>query len=509
MTFMHRSSGILLHPTSLPGDYGIGDLGSQAYSWIDWLAECGCAWWQVLPLGPTGYGDSPYQCLSAFAGNTYLVSPMLLFKQGWLQTQDLVDSPAAHPDHVDFGSLIPWKIALLERSYQRFAGLQPNPARASFDAFCAVEAGWLDDFALFMTLKSEFQGKPWHEWPADLRSREPQAMQQAAERLHIEIEKRKFFQWLFFTQWDALKAHSVEKGIQIIGDIPIYMAYDSADVWSRPELFCLDAHGQPTVVAGVPPDYFSPTGQLWGNPLYKWEAHRQDGYQWWINRIRAALRLTDVLRLDHFRGFAGYWAVPAGNPTAEIGTWEKGPGAEFFELLQQTLGGIPIIAEDLGEITPDVFELRDRFELPGMKILQFAFDSTPANLFLPHKYPRQCIAYTGTHDNDTTVGWYASATEKARDFCRRYLSTSGDNIAWDLMRGIWQSVADVVIAPMQDCLSLGTDARMNYPGRQGGNWSWRMARGAASPELAARLHEMNFIYQRLPGQPEEKDLVNN
>jgi len=490
----NRASGILLHPTSLPGPYGIGDLGPAAYAWMDWLAGSGCKLWQVLPLGPTGYGDSPYQCFSAFAGNTYLISPQLLLEQGLLDRDDLADMPAWDAQRVDFGRLYLWKPALLEKAFRRFSA-KPGPVQAEFEAFCAENAGWLEDYVLFTAIKETQGGGPWNDWPKPLRLREPSALKKARSSLASAIIRFSFYQFLFFRQWEALHVYAHRKGVQIIGDIPIFVAFDSSDVWAHPDLFHLDENGKPTVVAGVPPDYFSPTGQLWGNPLYKWEIHRASGYGWWLERMHATLKLVDILRIDHFRGFAGYWEIPAANPTAEIGRWVKGPGTDFFKTVEANMGSLPILAEDLGVITPDVVKLRDRFELPGMKILQFAF-SGPDNPFLPHSYPENCAVYTGTHDNDTSRGWYASALEVEKDFARRYLRVDGNQIAWDLIRAAWSSVAVFSLAPMQDLLELGNAARMNYPSRLGGNWEWRMNGQALSGELQARIKDLNWLYLR-------------
>jgi 4-alpha-glucanotransferase len=489
-----RAAGILLHPTSLPGPHGIGDLGPAAYGWLDWLEGSGSKLWQVLPLGPTGFGDSPYQCFSAFAGNPYLVSPDLLLEQGLLRSEDLSDMPTWDDRRVDFGRLYLWKPALLEKAFCHFCA-DLGPIQAEFEAFCAENAAWLDDYALFMALKEIHQGGPWDGWPVALRLREVAALREARTAHARRISRYSFYQFLFFRQWKVVRAYAHEKGLQIIGDIPIFVAYDSSDVWAHPDLFHLDPNGKPTVVAGVPPDYFSPTGQLWGNPLYKWDVHKASGYAWWLERIRATLKLVDILRIDHFRGFAGYWEIPAGNPTAEIGHWVAGPGADFFKAVQANLGSLPILAEDLGVITPDVVALRDRFDLPGMKILQFAF-SDPDNPFLPHSYPRNCAVYTGTHDNDTTRGWYASAPEKEKDFARRYLQVDGSQIAWDLIRAAWSSVAVFALAPLQDLLELGTEARMNYPSHLGGNWDWRMSGKALSWELQGEIKELNWLYQR-------------
>jgi 4-alpha-glucanotransferase len=518
-----RASGILLHPTSLPGPYGIGDLGPAAYRFVDFLAAAGCKLWQVLPLGPTGYGDSPYQCFSAFAGNPYLISPDWLLRDGLLTLEDLSDKPDFPSGRVDFGALIPWKLALLERAFARFSA-DPQPAlEKTFADFCAAHAAWLDDYALFMAIKEANGGGSWDSWPEPLRKRDPAALAAARESLTHHISRFAFYQYLFFQQWRALKACAGEHKIRIIGDIPIFVAYDSADVWAHPELFYLDARGRPTVVAGVPPDYFSPTGQLWGNPLYRWEVHNAGGYAWWLERFRAILEMVDIVRLDHFRGFAGYWEVPAGNPTAEIGRWVPGPGADFFAAVRSAFGAgadgrpslLPIIAEDLGLITPDVIALREGFGLPGMKIMQFAF-SAPDNPFLPHHYPPHCVAYTGTHDNDTARGWYASASEAERDFYHRYMGHaptptsptldaasetlhsggSGEPFSWQLIRAVWASVAVFALAPMQDLLNLGAEGRMNYPSRLGGNWEWRMEAGSLGEELKEKLKELNLLYSR-------------
>ena len=489
-----RASGVLIHPTSLPGPYGIGDLGPSAFQFVDWLADSGCKLWQILPLGPTGYGDSPYQCFSAFAGNPYLISPDYLLRDDLLHSDDLVETPEFQPDEVDFGRLIPWKLNLLERAFIRFKSA-PKPVRREYERFCAENAAWLPDFALFMALKEANGGGAWDGWPEALRKRDSDALAEAGQRHADAIERFTFYQFAFFRQWAALREHAHQRGIQIVGDIPIFVAYDSADVWANPELFFLDEAGQPTVVAGVPPDYFSETGQLWGNPLYRWGVLKERGYDWWISRFRATFNQVDIVRLDHFRGFAGYWEIPAGSPTAERGRWVTGPGEDFLKAMKTALGELPIIAEDLGEITPDVIELRDQFDLPGMKILQFAF-SGPDNPFLPHNYSANCVAYTGTHDNDTARGWYESAPAHEQDFARRYLATDGENFPWDLVRAAWGSVAVYAVAPMQDLLGLGNEARMNFPSTLGGNWCWRLESSDLTDELRGRLKDLNYLYLR-------------
>jgi len=494
----NRASGILLHPTSLPGPDGIGDLGPEAYRWVDFLYRTGCQFWQVLPLGPTGYGDSPYQCFSAFAGNPYLISTTILLDQGLLTKADLAERPEFPLERVDYGPVIEWKVKVLNKAFKHFKSGQDARLMSEFVAFKEQEKTWLEPFATFMAIKAHLGGGPWDKWPDDLRKREPKALEKFKHEHADEIESQSFFQFIFNQQWQDLREYAHQKGIRIIGDIPIFVAYDSADVWVNKELFYLDKDGLPEVVAGVPPDYFSETGQLWGNPLYNWSIHKDTGYAWWLRRMQAVLNMVDIVRLDHFRGFEAYWAVPYGNDTAVEGQWDPGPGHDFFRVVKEKLGELPIIAEDLGVITDGVVQIRDDFNLPGMKILQFAFASDPDDDFLPHNYPRHCVAYTGTHDNNTSRGWYDNAPEREKDFCRRYLARSGQDIAWSMIRSLWQSVADWVLAPMQDFLSLGEWARMNYPGNPSGNWGWRMHPDAINEGLAQRLHETNFLYGRLP-----------
>jgi len=489
-----RSGGILMHPTSLPGPHGIGDLGPQAYRFADFLIASGCKLWQVLPLGPTGYGDSPYQCFSAFAGNPYLISPELLLRDGLLEGTDLNDMPEFDSSRVEYGRFIPWKLNLLQKAFERYQA-RPESLRAEVDAFHAEQASWLDDYALFMALKDAYGGGAWSGWPAEVRRRDAKAMAEARQSLEASISRFVFYQFLFFKQWNALRMYANERGIRIIGDIPIFVAGDSADVWANPDLFSLDGDGNPTVVAGVPPDVFSNLGQLWGNPLYRWDEHKRTGYAWWIARLKATLGMVDIIRLDHFRGFAGYYAIPAGNDTAEHGEWKPGPGADFFHAVRSALGSeLPIIAEDLGIITPDVVAIREEFGLPGMRILQFGF-SGPDNPFLPRNYVRNCVAYTGTHDNDTSLGWLGAASQAEREFALRYLHSDGQDFAWDMIRAIWSSVAMFAVAPMQDVLALGGEARMNYPSRLGGNWEWRMKDGDLNEELAKRMKEINYLYR--------------
>ncbi len=495
-----RVSGILLHPTSLPGPYGIGDLGRRAYRFVDWLAEAGQRLWQVLPLGPTGYGDSPYQCFSAFAGNPLLIDLEDLVKRGYLDLDDLA-VPVFPTERVDYGRVIIWKNQILDLAYTRF---RQWPTPSSFDAFVRDQDWWLDDFALFMAIKKEHGGHAWPEWTPPLRDRRPKALKAARERLADEIQKLKFRQWLFFEQWNRLKQYANGLRIQIIGDIPIYVAIDSADAWANRELFYFDEEGRPTVVAGVPPDYFSPTGQLWGNPIYRWDKMAEDGYSWWIQRIRANLALYDIIRIDHFRGFYNYWEVPGDAETAVNGRWVDGPREAFFDAVIEAVGELPLIAEDLGEPHPGVYALRDHYGFPGMKVLQFAWSSDGRDPFLPHNYIKNCVVYTGTHDNDTTRGWYEKAPEKERDYVRRYLRVSGRDIAWDMIRLAMMSPANLAIIPMQDVMNLGSEARMNTPATASGNWTWRFLPDQLTEGTKAGLHELCELYGRLYIPPEKR-----
>lgn len=490
-----RSAGVLLHPTSLPGPYGIGDLGSAARSWVDLLAKSEQTWWQILPLGPTGYGDSPYQCFSAFAGNPYLVSPEHLLEDGLLESRDLTG--AAFPaERVDYGPVIEFKNRLLSRAWDHFKGGRGAKLRDGFEQFCAAEADWLDDFALFMACKDTQQSRSWQEWPDAARLRKADFLKKARKEHDDAIGLHRFRQFLFFRQWEELKAYANERGIKIIGDIPIFVSSDSADVWGNPELFALDRERRPEFVAGVPPDYFSETGQLWGNPHYDWEAMEKAGFTWWIARFRATFKMVDLVRLDHFRGFEAYWEIPAGSPNAIKGRWVKAPGHALLQTVKRAIGELPIIAEDLGVITPEVDAMRRAFHLPGMRILQFAFGDTGENRFLPHNYDHNTVVYTGTHDNDTTWGWFRSTYEKDRDHLRRYLARDGSDVAWDLIRAAWSSVADYAITPLQDVLNLGTEARMNFPGKPQGNWAWRYQSHQLNPWNMERLADLTRLYGR-------------
>jgi 4-alpha-glucanotransferase len=463
---------------------------------VKWLSNAGCALWQILPLGPTGYADSPYQSFSAFAGNHLLISPQALMDQGLISTEDVDDIPIFPMNRVTYGEVIPWKEALLDQTAAKFSN-QAKPEHAEgFGMFCHEEQAWLDDYALFMALKREHQNKSWTDWGHELRDRDESALQAARDALKSQIHAQKLRQYLFSEQWSQVKQIALEQGITILGDMPIFVAHDSADVWAHPELFQLDSDGQPLAVAGVPPDYFSATGQRWGNPLYNWDRIAEDDFDWWVQRLKQALRFVDLVRLDHFRGFEAYWEIPGTEETAKKGCWVPGPGRELLDRLDQALDGLPLVAEDLGFITEEVVELRNAYNLPGMKVMQFGFEGGPDDEFLPHLYEERYVAYTGTHDNDTTVGWYDAASPEIREFCRSYLSSDGEHIAWDMLEALWASVAIWAIVPLQDLLELGNDARMNFPSRTYGNWQWRVLQDQLSDSLAKRLLELNKQYAR-------------
>ncbi|PWT87443.1 MAG: 4-alpha-glucanotransferase [Blastocatellia bacterium] len=502
-----RASGVLLHPTSLPNRFGVGDLGPEAYSFVDFLKASGQRLWQVLPLGPTGYGDSPYACYSAFAGNTLLISPEKLFESGLLTKKELDDIPSLLAGRVDFALAHETKDAILDLAFNNYQHSTDTRLRSAFETFVEVNASWLEDYALFRALKTAHRGVAWNEWEIPLIRRDRSALAIARAKLQQTIDAHKFSQFLFFKQWFEIKSYCNESGIEIIGDIPIFVAFDSADVWTNPDQFKLDNNGRPLVVAGVPPDYFSSTGQYWGNPIYNWDHMLADGFRWWIERVRATLQVVDVARIDHFRGFAACWEIPGGDTTAERGRWVEAPGRELFTAIKRSFGDLPIMAEDLGVITPDVEKLRDDFGLPGMRILQFAFSSDTTNQDLPHNYHRNVVVYTGTHDNDTTVGWFnsvagegstrsAAQIKKERNFCMKYLHTKGREIQWDFIRTVLASVANTAIVPLQDILGFGTEARMNLPNSTSGNWSWRFKSGALSEEYASRLRELTDTYGR-------------
>ncbi|UZQ53121.1 4-alpha-glucanotransferase [Trichothermofontia sichuanensis B231] len=494
-----RASGILLHPTSFPSRFGIGDLGPGAYTFIDFLANAKQQLWQVLPLGPTGFGNSPYMCYSALAGNPLLISPELLRDQGLLNNGDLDQYPHLSPDRVDYEAVERLKYPLFRRAFENFQARNDPTLKSAFAAFCQQHASWLDDYALFMALKDVFK-LSWNQWDKAIAWREPSALAHWKSELQTEIQYRQFLQFEFFRQWADLRRYANERGIRIIGDIPIYVAHDSSDVWANPKNFRLDeATGEAAEMAGVPPDVFSETGQLWGNPIYNWDYQRQQGFQWWVQRFQSLLEFVDVIRVDHFRGFSAYWAVPQGEKTAMNGKWVDAPGHELFQTLRDRLGGLPIVAEDLGIITPDVEELRDRFEFPGMKILLFAFDSGSDNPYLPFQYIHNCIVYTGTHDNNTTIGWFNEAEDWKRQAFERYLGRFGHwGIHWDMIRLALSSVADWAILPLQDVMGLGGEARMNFPGTSQGNWVWRYRSEMLNSEMGDRLRHMTEIYGRAP-----------
>ncbi|MBF2021522.1 MAG: 4-alpha-glucanotransferase [Hydrococcus sp. C42_A2020_068] len=499
--FDKRASGILLHPTCFPSRFGIGDLGEEAYRFIDFLADSYQQIWQILPLGPTGYGNSPYLSYSALAGNPLLISPEKLVEDELLDEEDFANLPDFPLDRVDFELVTQTKMPLLQKASQTFKQAASAELQEEFEKFCDRHSDWLEDYALFMSLKQLFEGESWNKWDKDIAKRKPDAIAQWKDRLGESIFFQKFLQFQFFRQWSALKQYANEKGISIFGDIPIYVAHDSVDVWANPELFCLDEEtGEAALMAGVPPDYFSETGQLWGNPVYDWEKHQQTNFAWWMRRVEGILEYVDIIRIDHFRGFEAFWAVPQGEETAMNGEWIEAPGEAFFNLLKQKLGKLPIVAEDLGVITPEVEALRDKFGFPGMKILQFAFDSDRANPFLPFNYVnRNCIVYTGTHDNDTTVGWFNARSPEEQARVVDYLGClCPDGIHWSLIRLALGSVANQAIFPFQDLLGLGNDARMNTPSVPDGNWGWRYRAEAVNSEVGEHLKYLTYLYGRAP-----------
>lgn len=496
---LERAAGVLLHPTSLPGPHGSGDCGPAAYHFVDWLVSAGQSLWQILPLNPIGPGNSPYASDSAFAGNPLLIDLQELHEQGWLLAEELAPADGLSAEHVDYTLTRPYRMQRLALAERRFAALPAqDERRQQSSSFCAAHAHWLDDYSLFMALSEAHDYRSWTVWPDPLVRREPQALAAAAQAHAERIGFWKFCQWSFFRQWLKLKAYANGRGVKIVGDVPIFIGHHSAEVWSHQSLFDLGPDGMPTVVAGVPPDFFSATGQRWGNPLYRWEVHARSGFAWWVQRMRLVFELVDIVRIDHFRGFAGYWEIPASEPTAVYGQWRPGPGAALFDAIAAALGPMPIIAEDLGVITPDVEALRRRFDFPGMRILQFAFGDDAGNSFLPHHHERDSVVYPGTHDNDTCIGWWAAAGEHEREFARAYLGSDGQDMAWALIRGALASVADTAIVAMQDVLSLPTEARMNYPGQSEGWWQWRMHWSQVQDWHAQRLAALCRLYGRLP-----------
>ena len=507
---LSRTSGILLHPTSLPGPYGIGDLGPEAFNFADFLEYTGQGLWQVLPLGPTGYGNSPYMCFSAFAGNHILISPDMLVREGLLDSSDLDSLPPFHSGRVDYGAAKDFKKTVLLRSYQKFKENPEACPSGEYTAFCEQNAFWLEDYALFMALKKAHDGQVWTNWEQGAAQRDPESLAAWKEKLGDEIGLHKYLQYIFFRQWNLLKDYCHGKGIRIVGDIPVYVSYDSADVWGNRHLFFLDEKGSPRVVAGVPPDYFSSTGQRWGNPIYQWDLMKESGYRWWTDRFRQNLSMVDIVKIDHFRGFEAYWEIPASEPTAVKGRWVKGPGASLFRSVRDALGDIDVIAEDLGVITDEVTALREESGFPGMKVLQFAFDPDfGGREYLPHNHVPDCVVYTATHDNDTTTGWFNTKAgahtsqtqeeiERERAFVLEYLGRDGNEIHWEFIRLAMGSVADAAIFPLQDLLGLGSGARMNLPGTSEGNWEWRFTAEMITPEIRERLKKITRLYERGP-----------
>jgi 4-alpha-glucanotransferase len=496
-----RASGILLHPTSLPSPYGIGDIGPDAFSFVDFLKDAGQRYWQMLPLGPTGYGDSPYQCLSSFAGNTLLVSPEVLVVDGLLSDEEVEKLRAEPGERVDFAEAHRLKGNALAIAAKRFAGSRSAELKEDLEKFVGDNSWWLDDYALFRAIKTSQGERPWYEWPEPLKLRENGALSAIRHQLEFNVESEKIAQFLFYRQWFRLKKYASENGVAVIGDMPIFVALDSSDVWCNRDKFKLNRDGTPRVVAGVPPDYFSETGQLWGNPIYDWERMASDDFGWWVARVAFALKVSDVVRIDHFRGLAAAWEVPGTDETAENGEWVPVPGDAIFDAIRSALGHVPLIAEDLGVITDDVIQLREKYGFPGMRILQYAFGGDANSGDLPHNFDRNTVVYTGTHDNDTTIGWWRSLGQGAvsspeRDFCSRYLDTDAAEINWDLIRAAWASVVDTAIAPVQDILGLDSEARMNTPATTEGNWAWRMDPEAPSVEIKERLYDLTVVYGR-------------
>ena len=496
-----RTSGVLMPISSLPSQYGIGTMGKEARRFVDFLEKGGQTYWQILPICPTSYGDSPYQSFSSFAGNPYFIDLELLCKDKLLTKKECESYKwGKKPQYVDYGIMYVNRYALLRKAYERFSKKTP----ADYEAFCSKEAEWLDEYTLFMALKDANGGVAWSEWDDALKFRKPEAMEEAKEKYAEDIAFYKMLQYLFFKQWTALKAYAYEKGIRIIGDVPIYVAMDSADVWANPTQFYLDKDLNPIEVAGCPPDAFSADGQLWGNPLFRWDVMKKDSYSWWTKRISAMAKLYDIVRIDHFRGFDSFYAIPAKDDTAKNGVWKDGPGMDLFNVLEKKLGKLPIIVEDLGFLTPSVKKLLKDSGFPGMKVIQFAFDSREDSDYLPHNYPQHCVVYTGTHDNDTVMGWMKTAPKDCVRFAKDYLNlTKEEGYNWGMMRAAWSSVADMAIVPMQDLLGLDSKARINIPSTTGGNWQWRATPEQIDNKLAKKLHKCMQMYARLREEPEE------
>ncbi len=505
---IERSAGVLLHPTSLPGRFGIGDLGPDAFRFIDFMKQAGQTLWQVLPLGPTGYGDSPYQCFSAFAGNAVLISPEFLERDGLLTKEDLEAALTFNPHKIDFGTVINFKNELLKKAFQNFKS-KINLFNSDFDNFCSKENFWLDDYSLFMSAKQFHGGISWTGWEKSIALRENIAGWKA--KLKNEIEYQKFIQFIFNKQWNGIRNYARQYGIKIIGDLPIFVAYDSADVWANKELFTIRDDGTLEFVAGVPPDYFSATGQLWGNPLYKWKVMEKDDFAWWKKRIAKLLEMVDIIRIDHFRGFDAYWRIPGDATTAINGRWIKAPGEKLFNSIKNELGELPIIAEDLGVITDSVEQLRDRFDFPGIKILQFGLGENGENKFLPHNHIKNCVIHTGSHDNETTRGFLETERQKNSgiyEWTQKYFNYFGDNMTYELIRAAYASVANICVIPMQDILILDNGARMNYPSTLGGNWNWRFSWDQIGNDLANQYKELTKLYDRPPGRKSENAVLD-
>lgn len=492
-----RASGILLPISSLPSAYGIGCFSREAYAFVDRLKEAGQSFWQILPLGPTSYGDSPYQSFSTFAGNPYFIDPEELVERGYVTRRQCDGYDFGDQDEsVDYAKIYHSRFLLLRQAWQN-SGIERDP---DFHAFVRENAYWLEDYALYMAVKTSFDSVCWVEWDEDIRTRRPEAIEAYREKYAEEIRFYQFQQYMFHIQWKQLKKYANDRGIRIIGDIPIYVAFDSSDAWANPRLFQFDESCNPVAVAGCPPDAFSATGQLWGNPLYDWDYHKSTGYEWWMKRLEVCFRMYDVVRIDHFRAFDEYYSIPAGMKTAEIGQWKPGPGYGFFETMREKLGEKDVIAEDLGFLTPSVLELVKRSGYPGMKVLQFAFDSREESDYLPHNYGRNCVVYTGTHDNDTTLGWYEKLAATDKSFCVRYMNLEGregKRVGWEFVRAALSSVADLAVIPMQDYLGLGSEARINTPSTLGDNWKWRMKKGAFTAELAEEIRRITKLYGRI------------
>ncbi len=504
-----RSSGVLTHPTSLPSLGGIGDLGPAAYEFVDWLASARQTLWQILPLGPLGYGNSPYSCTSAFAGNVLMISLERLAERGLLDRDRLEEVPDGDSP-VDFDRVRTYKLPLLREAAKNFLRSASGAARERYDSFCHKNHAWLEDYVLFSTLRERFGDQPWNGWPEEIVRRNTKAITKLRKDLHEQLEEERFLQFAFFEQWGALRSYCHQRGIRVLGDVAIFVSYDSADVWTHPEIFRLKDDLSPKVVAGCPPDAFSETGQRWGNPLYDWDVLKSRGYNWWIKRMRWAIKTYDIVRLDHFRGFEAYWEIPADEPTAVHGQWVQGPNDDLFKALHSALGDLPLIAEDLGYITPEVTELRKKLDIPGMKVMQFGFGDAGARKYLPHRFERNSVVYTGTHDNDTTVGWWnSSATDAEKKAAAAYLGIGDNGVHWAFIRAALTSVANLVVIPVQDVLGLDSNARMNVPSQTTGSWSWRLHPGALTPELATKLATLveltdrDAALQQLPSQTKE------